>query len=69
MATRKKTTQTKTEASEVKVEGKVKAFMRMTWPGLGKAGEVIELSPALAKEYAQLGIVDLSQVAIDAAQK
>jgi len=41
----------------------------MTWPGLGKVGEVIELSEKLAKEYVALGVVDTAPNAIRAATK
>lgn len=66
-ATKKKTTvnnQTKVEKNE-----KVKAFMRMTWPGLGKVGDVIDLPEQLAKDYEALGVVDTSPAAIAPAKK
>lgn len=72
---------TQSEAEEVQIEQeveepkapqtpkKVKACLRMTWPGLGKVGEVIELSEKLAKEYVALGVVDTAPNAIRTATK
>ena len=50
-------------------ETKVKAFMRMTWPGLGKVGEIIELPEHLAKDYVAIGVVDTAPEAIGSAKK
>ena len=50
-------------------ESKVKAFMRMTWPGLGKVGTVIELPEHLAKDYLKIGVVDTAPEAIASAKK
>lgn len=43
--------------------------MRMTWPGLGKVGTVIELSEQLAKDYVAIGVVDTAPEAIASAEK
>lgn len=43
--------------------------MRMTWPGLGKVGEIIELPEHLAKDYVAIGVVDTAPEAIGSAKK
>lgn len=68
MATTKKKTTVKTQP-KVEEPQTVKAFMRISWPGLGKVGEVIELDAKLAKEYVALGVVDTAPEAIASAQK
>ena len=64
--TKKKMTVTAQSTTE---ESKVKAFMRMTWPGLGKVGTVIELPEHLAKDYLKIGVVDTAPEAIASAKK
>lgn len=74
MATARKKTTAKAQpkvAEQPKVEAPktVKAVMRITWPGLGKVGEIIELTEKLAGEYVSLGVVDTAPAAIRTATK
>ncbi len=68
MATTKKKTTANVQTQADKPQT-VKAFMRMTWPGLGKVGTVIELPEHLAKDYLALGVVDTAPEAIASAKK
>lgn len=61
--------QAEKEVEKSKAPKKVQAFLRLTWPGLGKVGEVIELPENLAKEYATMGVVDTAPAAIQNATK
>lgn len=61
--------QAEKEVEKSKTPKKVQAFLRMTWPGLGKVGEVIELPENLAKEYEAMGVVDTAPAAIQNAKK
>lgn len=61
--------QAEKEVEKSQAPKKVQAFLRMTWPGLGKVGDVIELPENLAKEYESMGVVDTAPAAIQNATK